>query len=249
MSYFLLRWFAYLDVLGSFSATGSRSNDQAMFSAELYDFAKGRDFQIDCVLGFSGFLAGVLAKIADLARKCDAERIDADGNVDPNWRPATNILLAAHEIKAELEDARVRKHVTCPHRTSPGDYDTAVESGEIAATNEAFHWAGLVHLNRRVLGLRQDSGEVQRAVKEVIGAMHRVRKGGAAEACLIFPLFTAGCEAREGGQREVLLERIKSVEASGMTQVCLFAWSGVDRGSGQAGSLLKWLADFFWGVS
>ena len=219
VSYFLIRWFAYLDVLGSFSSTGA-GGDQAMFTTTLYDFGKGRDFQIDCVLGFSGFLAGILAKIADLARKCDSERIGTSGVVDPNWRPAPDVVEEAEEIKSDLEAARLRKYTMCPHRQAGTEIDTAVEAIEIAATNEAFHWAGLVHLNRRVLGLPQESGEVQRAVREVIGTMYKVRKGGAAEACLVFPLFTAGCEARDGSQREVLLERIKSVEESGMTQVC-----------------------------
>ena len=239
VSYFLIRWFAYLDVLGSFSRTtaspislsspsGSsrRPQDQqqqAMFSASLYDFAKGRDFQIDCVLGFSGFLAGILAKIADLARQCDAERIDPlTGNLNPGWQPAPTVVAAAEAIKADLEAARLRKYTICPHRTAGTESDAAWESLEIAATNEAFHWAGVVHLNRRVLGLPGESAEVQRAVREVSGSMYKVRKGGSAEACLVFPLFTAGCEARDESQREVLLERIRSVEESGMTQVSPF---------------------------
>ena len=218
VSYFLIRWFAYLDVLGSFSLVGARA-EQAMFSGDLYDFDEGDDFQIDCVLGFSGHLASRLATIADLARRCDSERITADGELDPNWQPAPDVKQTAEQIKAELQAAGHKRYTLCPHRQKSSETEVVWESIEMAATNEAFHWAGMVHLNKRVLGLPQEAPEVQNAVRSVIGTLYKVRKGGSAEACLIFPLFTAGCEAKETSQRDIILERIKSVEASGMTQV------------------------------
>ncbi|KAL9608537.1 MAG: hypothetical protein Q9204_009226 [Flavoplaca sp. TL-2023a] len=89
----------------------------------------------------------------------------------------------------------------------------------MVATNEAFHWAGLIHLNRRILGKKNEDVEVQIAVREIVSALFKVRKGGTAEACLLFPIFTAGCDARERGQREVIIERLSSIEESGMTQV------------------------------
>ena len=92
----------------------------------------------------------------------------------------------------------------------------------MVATNEAFHWAGLVHLDRRVLGKSSRDPEVQNAVREIVGALYKVRKGGTAEACLLFPMFTAGCDAQDLGQRELIMERLRSVEGSGMTQVRLF---------------------------
>ena len=218
VSHFLIRWFAYLDVLGNFSSTGVRS-DQAMFRGGLYDFGKENDFQIDCLLGFSGFLAGILVRIADLTRQCDSERLLENGEVDYEWQPSPDVVYQAEDIKADLEAARLQRYSLCPHRQSTTEMETAWESVEMAATNEAFHWAGVVHLNRRVFGLPQDNEAVQHAVREVIGTIHKVRKGGSAEACLIFPLVTAGCEAMEDSQREIILERIKSVEESGMTQV------------------------------
>ena len=219
VSYFLIRWFAYLDVLGNFSSTGSRA-DQAMFSPKLYDFEEKNDFQIDCVLGFSGYLAGVLAKISELARQCDGERIDASGNVNSAWRPSSTVELEAERIKVNLDNSRLHKFVLCPHKQSGSEAESTMESVEMSSTNEAFFWAGLIHLNRRVLGLPQRSSEVQEAVRQVIVTLEKVRKGGSAEACMLFPLFSAGCEAMDRAQREVILERVRNVEGSGMTQVC-----------------------------
>ena len=104
----------------------------------------------------------------------------------------------------------------------------------MVATNDAFHWAGLVHLYRRVLGRRGADPEVQFAVGEIVRQLGRVRRGGTAEANLLFPMFTAGCDAPEegegegvgvGGVRKEILERLRGVEGSGMTQVSLVFFS------------------------
>ena len=222
VSHFLIRWFAYLDVLGSFSSVG-KSRHNVIFSGDMYDFGKENEFSIDCLLGFSGFLAGILARIADLARQCDEERLTDKGEISRAWVPPAHVVEAAERIKEDLARARTQKYTSCPHRQSNSPQEMAWESVEMAALNEAFHWAGSAHLNRRVLGLGQDSQEVQSAVRGIIGTIYKVREGGSAEACLIFPLFTAGCEAKEDSQRDIILRRIKSVEGSGMTQVCRLA--------------------------
>ena len=219
VSHFLIRWFAYLDVLGKFSSAG-RNKQNVLFSGDLYDFGRENEFSIDCLLGFSGFLAGILARIADLSRWCDEERLNDNGEINEGWSPPEHIIEAAERIKEDLARAKMQKYTSCPHRHLNSPQEMAWESVEMAALNEAFHWAGSVHLNRRVLGLQQDSQEVQQAVRAIIGTVYKVREGGSAEACLIFPLFTAGCEAREESQREVILRRIMSVEESGMTQAC-----------------------------
>ena len=220
VSHFLIRWFAYLDVLGNFSSVGM-SKHNIIFSGDLYDFGKENEFSIDCLLGFSGYLAGILAKIADLARHCDRERVNEKGEINEAWEPPPPVVQAADKIKDDLARARVQKFTTCPHRPSSTEQETAWESMEMAALNEAFHWAGMVHLYRRVLGMHQDSAEVQSATREIVITTFKVREGGSAEACLIFPLFTAGCEAKEESQRNTIFKRIKSVEESGMTQVSL----------------------------
>ena len=228
VAYFLVRWFAYLDVLGSFTSTGLTSpragTPDAMFTADLYDFGRENDFQIDCLLGFPGRLAGLLAAIADLARACDARRAQF---ADPQqWRPDTATVARARQIHDELNSVRAQPYTLCPHRASgaaASSPQTAAanadwEAVEMAATNEAFHAAGLLHLYRRVLGRPREDTEVQRGVRDIVTALRTVRAGGAAEACLLFPLFTAGCEAREQGQRDVVVERVQSMERSGMTQ-------------------------------
>lgn len=229
VSYFLSRWFAYLDVLGSLSGG---KNDQPLFggaywapsapssppSAALED--DEHEFQIDCLMGFTSRCVGILAAIAELARQCDNERIRPDGSVRPDWSPAPAITLAADRLKRDLQEARAHKYRGCPHRrASTARPDSSWDSQEMLATNDAFHWAGLVHLHRRVLGKRSDDADVQFAVCQIVAQLGKVRRGGTAEANLLFPMFTAGCDAREGQVRAEILERLRAVEGSGMTQV------------------------------
>lgn len=220
VSYFLSRWFAYLDVLGSLS--GSK-NDQPLFSGDYWapDEADNDDhvFQIDCLMGFTSRCVSILAKIAELARMCDSERIDLSGNLRDDWTPSAPNIEKAMKLKQDLHAARTHRYAGCPHRKASNKAEDEYDSREMTATNDAFHWAGLIHLNRRILGKDSEDPDVQLAVKEIINALSQVRKGGTAEACLLFPMFTAGCDAQEEKQRERIMERVRSVEKSGMTQV------------------------------
>ncbi|KAL8949383.1 MAG: hypothetical protein Q9222_004503 [Ikaeria aurantiellina] len=240
VSYFLSRWFAYLDILGSLS--GGKNATQPLFSSGNYWADDGDtddgDFQIDCLLGFTSRCVSILARIAELARQCDGERmaaVEETGAEYEDWVPDAETVEKAERLKLDLQNARMHRYKGCPHRpstptihrknSSSSHGSSREEAGldllEMVATNEAFHWAGLIHINRRILGKRSEDVEVQIAVREIVSALYKVRKGGTAEACLLFPMFTAGCDAKEdgGGQREVVMERLRCVEESGMTQV------------------------------
>ncbi len=125
----------------------------------------------------------------------------------------------AQELDQALADSRQHPAKPCTHMTSTGEAAYHWDHLEMAATNEAFHWAGAVHLHRRILGKPSGHADVQAAVKEIFGALYKVRKGSSAEACLLFPMFTAGCEAEYEAPRDDILKRLKGVERFGMTQV------------------------------
>lgn len=223
VSYFLSRWFAYLDVLGSLSGG---KNDQPLFGGDYWasdDSDSQDDFQIDCLIGFTSRCVGILAKIAELARQCDSQRIDADGNIIEKWTPPAHVLSVARSLKADLQDARLHTYRGCPHKHGD-DIEDAWDASEMVATNEAFHWAGLIHLDRRVFGKPSTDTEIQLAVGKIVESLEKVRKGSTAEACLLFPMFTAGCHAVGEGRRRRILERLRSVELSGMTQVCRYSF-------------------------
>ncbi|KAF1949627.1 hypothetical protein CC80DRAFT_428834 [Byssothecium circinans] len=221
-TYFLSRWFAYLDVLGSLSGN---KNDQPLGS--LYwnseNASTDEDFQIDCLTGFTNRCVGSLARIAELAKHVESSRIGPDGNIIEDFTPSEYITVQAKAIEKDLQDGIFnpdRAHKGCNHRQSTSsESQGAWDANEIYATNEAFHWAGLIHLYRRVLNRPSEDQSVQHAVRKIIGLLASVREGSTAEACLLFPMFAAGCDAKDQWQRERVMERLKGVEGFGMTQV------------------------------
>jgi hypothetical protein len=245
VTFFLTRWLAYLDVLGSLSG---RRNEEPLFGGnywrrsstavplppsefEIYGTDDEADFAIDCLLGFTTRCVSILARIATLARECEWQRIDsATGKAKPDWRPPPEIAEEAKELCTDLANSRVHPQPKyLEHMSSDpqkmGLYGDGVglhehdEGSGLDATNAAFHWAGHVHLLRRIFNLPRSAPEVQDAVREIVDALHRVQQGGNAEACLLFPMFTAGVEAEDQSIRDTVLGRIKGVEEVGLCQV------------------------------
>lgn len=226
--FFLSRWFAYLDVLGSLS--GSR-HDQPLYGAYLEDggglWLVNRDdeeiFKIDCFFGFSGRCIALLAAVAELAAECDAERIDPTTRQPrPNWQPSEHVKKQAGDLQNRLIASAKCVYRGCMH-SQPGDSPSLTyrdmsdhDIAEIYATNEASHWAGLIHISRRVLNLPHEHPEVQDSVRKVIENLSKVRRGSTAERCLLFAMFTAGCEAQGAEDRAVFEGRLEGVDGWGM---------------------------------
>jgi hypothetical protein len=229
--FFLSRWFAYLDVLGSLS--GSR-HDQPLYGAYLEDggglWLVNRDdeeiFKIDCFFGFSGRCIALLAAVAELAAECDKERIDsATRQPRPEWRPSEAVERKARELQNRLIASASCVYRGCMHSV-PGDSPSLTyrdmsehDIAEIFATNEASHWAGLIHISRRVLNLPHEHPSIQQCVHKVIENLSKVRRGSTAERCLLFAMFTAGCEAQSKSDRAIFEGRLEAVEGWGMCHV------------------------------
>lgn len=222
VSYFLIRWFAYLDIMGSLSG---RKNDRPLsyhYWTGNDDFEEADGLGIDCLLGFTTACVRILARVADLAKDCESQRLDATGIVDDSWQPSPEIVAQAEQLKTDLRIARNQSYRPCPYGSTEPTSDAGWDSFEIIATNDMFHWAGLIHLDRRVLNLPLEDREVQDAVREIIGGLYQIRPGSTAEANILFPLFTAGVHAVDKGQRERIMEKLRIVETFGMTHVsCL----------------------------
>lgn len=247
--YFLTRWLAYLDVLGSLSGRRneeplfvgnywSSSHDESTSAKELSltdeDGDDEDDFTIDCLLGFTTRCVSILAQVAVLARECEASRIDAEtGQINEDWRPSPAIAKRAEKLRKDLEDARNHEQISCLHHSPQLEKATLAgarrgsayadmsekDAEESLATNSAFHWAGMVHILRRVDNLPRSDSKVQVAVHEIVKILQTIREGGSAEACLLFPMFTAGVEAEDPLDRAEVLSRIKGAEGLGMCQV------------------------------
>lgn len=234
---FLARWFAYLDVIGSLSG---HKNDAPLTEAywcfpqcvatpgSTKSSVEGDDhgFGIDCFFGFTNCCISLLARVAKLAHECDQQRIDSSsGEIDTDWRPSGQMKSTAEWLIDELNANQDHVYAGCRHSKHSGkDWEALSEANrqgmqEMVNANKAFHLAGSIHLYRRVLGRQSADEEVQECVRSVLAALSQVRKGGTTESCLLFPMFTAGCDAIEQEHRDTIMERLKLVEGLGMTHV------------------------------
>jgi Fungal specific transcription factor domain len=234
--HFLHLWLAYIDVFGSLS---SRTLEEPLFyptlEKPLHDTASTisddeDDYIIECMLGFTSHCVPILAHVANLARLCSNDREDVEtGTIDHDWQPSLHIQRECDRLQAGLESSRVHTVKHCPHyghREGSTDSEGALTMSEdatakleSAATNDAFHHAALIHLLRRVRNLPRSAAEVQDAIQKIVGALSQVRPGGSAEACLLFPMFTAGAEAEDEHTRLLILDRVRRLEGIGMMQV------------------------------
>ncbi|OHW92030.1 C6 zinc finger domain-containing protein [Colletotrichum incanum] len=213
---FLWSWFAYLDVLGCLSG-GTPDEDSSRFWLLEHTMHNAGDdrYEIDCIMGFTASCVQILAQIAELARRCDEQRLTSSIPSPPAWTPSPTFIQRAKQIEQKLLYSMTQPSIPCKHIKSV----EAKDRQEMILMNEAFHWAGLIHLHRRVLGKPSGHADVQGPVQRIIACLESIRPSGSAETGFLFPMFTAGCNALDKDQRSKILERFRSAESNGMTQV------------------------------
>lgn len=231
---FLWSWLAYLDVLGTLSGGRAESSTKWILEYQKDEYEEEWD-EVDCIMGMTTRAVYILAKIAELAKECDVLRANhaarADGPGGPGggpggvtgsgkttWDPPKDIITRAWMIEDEAGISMARPPQPCKHLHASGNV-ARWERHEIAALNEAFHWAGLVHLHRRVLAKASAHEDVQAAVLKIHACLDVVPLGANAEAGMLFPLFAAACETTDPDRRGVVLQRMESMRRSGFLQV------------------------------
>ena len=211
---FFARWLGYIDTVGALSCRQAGPPLMLYHSVlatccgpENYD-----EFSVDCFTGFTPRTGLFLIHLARLVQECDNQRFDELGNFQPGWHPSTDTILEAQTVLGDLDGLSEHAHIN-------PDHHQGAEGQDMMAIEEAFRCAGLIHLHRRVLASSQDSFPVKEALRQLIGALGRMRLGASTEVCSLLPLFTAGCESRDPTQRVKLLNRFLVLERSGMKQV------------------------------
>lgn len=237
--FFLGKWFVYLDVLGSLS--GPVHSSPLSLETYFVDDPNEPGGTIDCFFGCTRYCMRLLHQVAELVKETESSRLDSNGQVLPQWSPSMIVEQRAKNLLDALHQSRLQLPHTCPHGdiTSPVE-DVTVNLSEIISTNSLYHWAGVIQVLRRVLNYSQESDEVREAVRSVLENLETIRDGSPAEACLLFPIFTAACETPDSEQQERFSRRLSDVEEFGMKQVCLNAFyisrtqatdSGLNRSS------------------
>ncbi|KAG8525364.1 uncharacterized protein KY384_009008 [Bacidia gigantensis] len=223
-TYFLTRWFAYLDVLGSLSGM---NKPLPLYKGDLWaDDPNHPDecHRIDCFYGVSTCCVGLLASIAELAKICDDERARHFAlypNEQNDWAPASHSVEAANRLRDALKESLCQPFQGCHHASRPDSSPRPRQEDfalEVTTANDMYHWAGIIYLQRRVLRRPTKDETIQSYIDVIVAALSKISHNGTAEACLLFPIFVAGCEAILPSHRERLGERMKNIENTGLTQ-------------------------------
>ncbi|KAL4959358.1 Zn(II)2Cys6 transcription factor [Aspergillus stella-maris] len=211
---FLTRWLGYLDIIGSLSSRHHQPPLLAYYSV-LNTCTSGEDwdeFAVDCFTGFTPRTGLFLMRLGGLVHQCDNERFDGDGNFLLDWQPAPDVVLKAEALLSDWEILETQAHALERHYQD-------LESSDMLAVDRAFRYAGLLHLHCRVRGSLPDSCEVSDALSGLMQSVTTIRSGSAVEAGVLFPIFTAGCETQDFGQRNEIKERLEVLEGTGMKQI------------------------------
>ncbi|KAJ5754123.1 uncharacterized protein N7511_008276 [Penicillium nucicola] len=210
---FFARWLGYLDTMGALSCR--QAGPPLMIYNSILTACSPDDhddFSVDCFTGFTPRTGVFLIRLARLVQECDNQRFNEMGHFQHDWHASADVVLEAQAVLGEIDGLSEHAHTDLDHHHG-------IESADMMAIEEAFRFAGLLHLHRRVLGSPPDSFPVKEVLRKLIDALSRMRPGAATEVCSLFPLFTAGCESRDAPQRSKLLDRFFVLESSGMKQI------------------------------
>ena len=221
-SRFFDRWFAYLDTFGSLSGN--------VYHGCYQDWSKQPFLTEDrmdtkCLVGYTNQSLVLLARVAELAKRCDYER-------KQSGQPSLLSITASQHLRVTLELAGLEvrhKRYVCVCESS-----SAPSTDVYRSINAALHHAALICLYRRIYLLPSNSQVVQTSVAAIMEAL------GPNEYFIyvdtpdvILPLYLAGCESLDQRQRSEVLQRLQYIGNAGMAQVarvCTLLWDCWDNG-------------------
>lgn len=230
---FLMRWFAYVDVLGALSSTRGRDNYlRAYSSTEGYvpvesvvmldlpaQFMEDPKRNIDYMMGFDVKLLLHFINISLLVREVEKYIEKSGGNVEhiPQFIITAALELkerftreyeAAEEKRQLMVDETIENKLKVKKKNQKNIKALMDHDNILCATNRLFFDMGLLNLYRRVLLLPRLSPIVQDLVDNMSDVLEvGVESCSSAEVCTIFCNFCAGCETLNPAKKQFYFER------------------------------------------
>lgn len=202
LSYFLLTWIGYVEIIGMMMAISPKNYKMPYRPNPVFEnIVVKKKSKIDLFLGFDIKFLIIFDKLIPILNLLEEK--DDDGQ-DKESIP-TSILSLAIEWEHELIDAYNEFKSTPPN---PNDY---TESNEcLNCSNDLFFYAGLLHLYRRVYRVHRNNKVVQKLVKKIYDIFkNNVDSASNTENGSIFPLFVAACESILEEHRQFFYDRFQ----------------------------------------
>lgn len=242
VTFFLMRWFAYVDVIGALSATKKSHNYLSYKQSEdLFNDPSSmekilaKSGHIDHLLGFDLDFLPLLADIALLIRKTNAYL--STSNSSPDMLPLSIIskamevkeyMTTAYAVGESKRQARVDRTVQKQQQQkeklegpncSPANVSGILEKDSVLrSVNKIFFNMGLLNLYRRVLMVDRKSFLVQDLCEEIGDTLQlNIEPKSPAEICSIFCTFCAACETTNPEMQALFHARFTTLEEMGLS--------------------------------
>ncbi|CAI5758615.1 unnamed protein product [Candida verbasci] len=246
VTFFLLRWFVYIDIIGSLSATKNSNNYllikdeeekyQPVEEVTMLNKTKSTDLElrdgfdptsppkahIDYLMGFDINFLPQFARITILIRKtnfllqqCGSSEINLPQELICKALEVKETLLSLLNKDEEITKADLSHIVNLITEKkkqssvdSPEGLKRMIKENEVLrSTNRVFCFAGIIHLYRRVLLIPRESNLVQDLAIQIGQIVHQnIQSQSPADICVIFCLFTAGCEIVNNEEMRLFFE-------------------------------------------
>lgn len=221
VGHFLSNWFGYIDILGSISCEEIAPPVPGVYyppDMTLSPLHDDEDWEIECYSGFTPRTGAAMFRLAALISQSKNDRLKAspDREAKSDSDPRTHTLCQAEQLLRDMMDDRLNIH---KRHTSHDNEDLDASASVPRAIDDAYQLACIIQLYRRVLGKSQLDPSVRKAIDELMMTLDTVERGGSAEVCLLFPIFTVGCETTDLMHRQTIIDRVKSFEHLGLKQI------------------------------
>ena len=219
---FLIRWFAVVDIFASIMSLDKTTSSDGQFWSIGAPANTSSPQYIDEFVGFSLELMPVLARIGRMARLQRRRKVlgsslgsgYAEMADDLEQLLADNILLTEQQLSLLFTRA---SSPSLSHTQDPLLVDEAVYVHQI------FVHSALLHLYRRVQELSELDPKPAIALTSMLDLLGKLRPESPANVLILWPLFTAGCEAKDPDLRDY-------IEAC-MNRIRNYGWGNADAAS------------------
>lgn len=223
ITYFLIRWFAYFDVVGALSSSHSSAflstneNMAQLWAVHDWSLARVKDgpVTVDLLLGLDLDIMPILSKVSYLIR----ERNRSNGNNDSLTSEAFQLANLMLSFCENYESQR--KQFVNNYLSTTQELPIQIQMySQVCAMNTTFCYAALIQLYRRALLLPTKSPFVQSVVQQATRVLDNcIPIGSRVESCMSFPIFATACEVMDEKVRDSYRKRLKGMERFGVGQV------------------------------
>lgn len=244
IAYFLMRWFAYVDVIGALSSTKGRDKYLRNYrgrgeykpvdkvSCWELELIADPSKEIDYLLGFDVRLFPHFVNIVLLLDEVDIylgepsnDRMCLPQNIIAAALELKNSLTKDHESAEEkrqlLVDEMIETNFKAGHRAAHMHNqkinDIVAKDNILRCTNRLFYYLGLLNLYRRVLFIPRELSLIQDLVSKMVDILKTcIVPGSPAEICTIFCNFCCGCEVVDSEMKMFFVDRFTRLAQEGV---------------------------------